>query len=148
MKLVKVTRNVLCGRFWRKLSSHKKTLSEGISVMTPLGRLTRVNYRVVPNRAVFSRKLLSAELEVSNKNQSILDHLVLRGKKGQVPVSRGDGILIRRIPQLSLVKGKSRIAIPGRYLNKGIYVKLFFENPGNIEDIRLLPSRKEQLKLG
>ena len=130
------------------ISSHKKTLSEGISVMTPLGRLTRVNYRVVPNRAVFSRKLLSAELEVSNKNQSILDHLVLRGKKGQVPVSRGDGILIRRIPQLSLVKGKSRIAIPGRYLNKGIYVKLFFENPGNIEDIRLLPSRKEQLKLG
>ena len=121
--------------------------SQGHHLIETMGQETTVQYKVMIDRHLFSRKIKSAYIEFKS-NINSLDKLLVVMNQNFPPISKDDGIVIVNQPQLPFIDGIAKIIIPSTSLKTQGYIKVFFENNQDLEEIRLLPSKIENLKLG
>ncbi len=122
--------------------------SAGARVVASMGLSVSVSYRVVLKKALVSRSVQDAWLELQCSERASLPGLLIVCKQKNVPLSPADGTLISEVPDVCFQDGRARIPIPPQYRSKTTYVKLFFKEPKNAQEIRLMPAAKEELALG
>jgi hypothetical protein len=122
--------------------------STGARAFESMGQGISVTYRVVLKRAFMSRTVQQAWLELQCKDRPSLPGLLVVGKQRNVPLSPADGTMIEEVREVFFRDGKAQIQIPQQYLGAPTYVKVFFKDSRDAQEIRLLPAPKEELRLG
>lgn len=113
-------------------------------VLESMGEEVSVRYRV---KTQWLRKNAWLELQCAGTTTVVLPPLVLVARPGAVPIGPDDGQTLAAIPELQFEAGRATIPVPPQFHGTGHYVKLFFSNPADAREIRLLPAEKEQLRL-
>lgn len=121
--------------------------SSGINLLEAMGQETTINYQVVVRKNIITRRSREAWVELNTEGNMSLEGVLVVLKQKFPPVSKDDGLIIASVDQLTFMEGVSRIEIPKSYLNSKGYIKLFFDDNKAVKEIRLLPSRKEKLRL-
>ncbi len=119
--------------------------SSGVGVVASMGKAVSVNYRVVVRRNLYPRRIREAWVELTSDECRSLPGLELRHQRGQPPVFQTDGQSLVNLPSLDLKDGRARIDIPQAGWDPDTYIKLFLTDPSQASQVRLLPSRKENL---
>jgi hypothetical protein len=109
-----------------------------------MGQEVSVRYRVKPQ---WLRKSAWLELEGLGAPQLELPPLVLVARPGAVPIDPRDGQTVADLSGVRLEAGRASIPVPPQFQGSGQYVRLFFRDPADAREIRLLPAEKEQLRL-
>lgn len=122
--------------------------STGANTFESMGQSVSVAYRVVLKKAFLSRAVEQAWLELQCSARTSLSGLLVVGRQRNVPLSREDGTMIKEVSEVYFHDGKAQIKIPPEYLGKETYVKVFFKDSRDAQEIRLLPAPKEELRLG
>jgi hypothetical protein len=89
----------------------------------------------------------NAWLELQGAGTLDLPPLVVVARPGAVPIDPADGETVAEVPALRLEAGRAALPIPPRFCGSGQYVRLFFRDPADAREIRLLPAEKELLRL-
>lgn len=121
--------------------------SSGTNLIEAMGQETTVNYQVVVKKHILTRRASKAWVKLTTKNDMSIEDLLVVLKHKFPPISKDDGVIIASIDQLVFMEGICRIPIPSNHLNSKGYIKLFFVNNESVKKVRLLPSRKENLRL-
>jgi len=119
--------------------------SPGVRVVASMGKAVSVNYRVVVRRNLFPRRIREAWVELSSDECRSLPGLELRSQRREPPVFQTDGQSLVNLSGIDLQNGRARIDIPPVGWGPDTYVKLFLTDSGQASQVRLLPSRKEDL---
>jgi len=121
----------------------------GVSTVLTLGSVPAIRYHLVQKRHWLRRRTEDAWLELASDSagQHTLPTLLMVAKARGVPISPQDGRRLARIDNLSLEDGRGRIPIPKPEWDSGAFVKLFFEDPADAQQLRLLPAAQEDLCL-
>jgi len=125
-------------------------VSKGVQFLEYCGKKLKIKYKVKKiKKFIFfgSYKEVFIELETDVKDNFELKDILIFFKKESVPLDKKDGIKIRKMKKVKFENGIGRISIPKKYWNSKGYIKLFFEDNDNFNNIRLLPDREEKLKL-
>jgi hypothetical protein len=109
-----------------------------------MGEAVAVRYRV---KTQWLRKNAWVELQGAGTASLDLPPLVLVARPGAVPIDAADGQTLADVPGLRLEAGRATLPIPPHFRGSGQYVRLFFRDPADAREIRLLPAEKEQLRL-
>ncbi len=109
-----------------------------------VGQEMAVRYRV---KTQWLRKNAWVELQGAGTATLELPALLLVARAGAVPIDPADGQTLTAVSALRLEGGRATLAIPPQFCGSGQYVRLFFRNPADAREIRLLPAEKEQLRL-
>jgi hypothetical protein len=121
--------------------------SSGVGVCEAMGQQITVTYRLAGRGGLlgWGRGNLAVELECGERNR--LTGLQIVGKRDAPPLSPRDGILLAAVDELRFEKGKAQIDIPPEHHRSGLYVKLFFQDAAQSQELRLLPGSGEELRL-
>lgn len=122
--------------------------SSGAHVLESMGQTTTVSYSVVVKKGLLKRGIREAWVELRCDGVQSLRGIRIIGKQRNPPTSASDGVLLGEVPSLSFEQGLARIDVARHHYDSSYYVKLFFEDPGVAQEVRLLPSAKDQLLLG
>jgi tetratricopeptide (TPR) repeat protein len=119
-------------------------------VVESMGQALSVSYRVVVKKALLSRKVVEAWVELTSgaADGTEVPPLLMVGKAQGVPLSPRDGESLGEAPATRLDKGRARLPVPEHCWHHRLYVKLFFQDAAAAREIRLLPAEKELLLLG
>lgn len=109
-----------------------------------MGEEVAVRYRV---KTQWLRRNAWLELQGGGPATLDLPPLLLVGRPGAVPIDPRDGQTLADIPAARLESGRATIPVPAQFCGSGQYVRLFFRDPADAREIRLLPAEKEQLRL-
>lgn len=109
-----------------------------------MGEEVAVRYRV---RTQWLRKGAWLELQGAGTAALELPPLLLVARPGAVPIDPRDGRTLAELPAVRLEAGRAAIPVPPASCGSGEYVRLFFRDPADAREIRLLPAEKEQLRL-
>ncbi len=121
--------------------------SSGTNLIEAMGQEATVNYQVVVNKNILTRRTREAWVELNTESNVSLEGLLVVLKQKFPPVSKEDGLIIASVNQLTFVEGIAKIPIPNNHLGSKGYIKVFFDNNESVKEVRLLPSRKEKLRL-
>lgn len=123
--------------------------SSGVSCVETGGRGLTVGYQVEVKRHWLLRRVEEAwvELDGNGSRSCTLPAMLLVGKPRGVPVAPSDGQRLAEIPSVPLVDGKARLPVPAEHWGRGLYLKLFFEDPTAASEVRLLPAARPRLHL-
>ena len=121
--------------------------SSGVNVIETMGQETTVRYKVIVNKNIFTRKPKAAWVEFQSDLDVTLKGLLVVLKQKYPPLSKDDGMIITTANRITFMEGISKIEIPKVHLNSRGYIKVFFSQNAAAKDVRLLPSRKEKLRL-
>ena len=122
--------------------------SSGASILESMGQEITVRYRVIVNRKnLFTGKPKAGWVEFRSDVGAPLEGLLVVLKQKYPPLAKDDGMIILTANHVTFVDGISRIEIPKKHLNSRGYIKVFFSNDMTAKATRLLPSKKEELRL-
>lgn len=121
----------------------------GVSLVETLGQQTALRYRVVARRHWLRRHIEDAWIELSGDSNGLgaLPTLLLVGKARGVPVSPRDGRLLAEVKSVRFEGDSARVPIPSQHWSSGLFLKLFFQDPDQARQIRLLPAAQKELRL-
>ncbi len=113
------------------------------------GRQIDVTYRVDVKRGMFKKEVSAAHVRIRHDERSALElpPVVAIGRQGAAPISSHDGTLLVTTHRLSVPTAGLDIPLPLPRTEGGMYVKLFFANPLDAADIRLLPESRDRLRI-
>lgn len=122
--------------------------SDPVTELVTMGATADVRYVVEAKRDLLRRNLKSARIVLTSPISGIdLSNLVLVGKRGAVPVTARDGVVLLRAGAVQLTKGRAELVVPEEHLNRGYIVKLFFEDTACAGAVRLIPGSMSQLEV-
>jgi len=124
--------------------------SKGVQFLEYCGQKLKIKYKLKKiKQFIFfgSYKEIFIELDSDVKKDFELKDILVVLKKESVPLSKNDGTIIRKMKKVKFENGIGRINFPKKYWNSKGYIKLFFEDNENFNNIRLLPAKEEFLKL-
>jgi hypothetical protein len=121
----------------------------GISIVETFGRQEALRYRVVQRRHWLHRRVQDAWIELTGSVNGLgsLPPLLVVGKARSVPVSPRDGRLLTEAKNVRFEGDRARVPIPSQHWRSGLFVKVFFQDPAQAPQIRLLPAAQEELHL-
>ena len=113
-----------------------------------MGREVTVRYEVAVRRSLLGRKVLEAWLDLTAADGCAgLGPVIVVAKRRSVPLSPRDGEVCAELPSLRFDRGRAQVPIPPRWWGDQTYVKLFFKNPSESREIRLLPAPQDRLRV-
>jgi len=117
---------------------------------TLINKITRIKYKLLKPTilSIFTDKNYVMKFSSEDKEQPMLEGILVVWNEQFVPINKDDGEVIQKIDKVYFVDGNSKIKIMGDTVkNEYGYIKLFFENNNMSETIRLMPSEEKYLKL-
>jgi predicted RNA-binding Zn-ribbon protein involved in translation (DUF1610 family) len=125
-------------------------VSKGVQFLENCGEKIIIKYKIEKIKKFFlfgDFKDIFIKLQTDIITNFELDEIIIVFKKENVPLSKEDGISIRKMKKVKFKNGIAKIPIPKKYWNTKGYVKLFFVNIDNSKNIRLLPPKEDLIKL-
>jgi len=125
-------------------------VSKGIQFLEYCGQKLKIKYKIqkIKKFILFgSNKEVFIKLESDIKNDFELHDILILFQKESVPLTKEEGIIIRKMKKVKFEKGIGRISVPKKYWNSNGYIKLFFKEDTDLNNIRLLPAEEKFLKL-
>jgi len=121
--------------------------SSGTQFLESMGQERTVHYRVVTKKRLFARAPHSAQVLLTSDDPTPLEGLVVVLKAKYPPVSQTDGMVVAEADRVSFIDGTAHIDIPSQHLKSPGYLKLFFTDHASAHEVRLLPAKKDDLKM-
>lgn len=122
--------------------------SSGKKILETMGQETAVKYTVKNDKRFFTRKIISAWVNLESKTPNLeLENLIMVIKKKTVPISKHDGEMVCEVKNVIFEENHAKIEIPEKFWKRSGYIKIFFIDKVDAEDIRLLPGSLDDLKL-
>jgi hypothetical protein len=123
--------------------------SPAAQIMECMGQLAEINYRIVKRkRFILFGPVASLHISLKTKADICLQALILVGKRHSLPVSPGDGVILKEIQNVQFVRGKAVVPVPPEHWSRELVVRLFFAKPADAKNIRLLHGNTDKMRLG
>lgn len=116
--------------------------------LEPMGQQREVRYRIVVRRHLGLFGVADVGLKLTSRDCDVLEDLILVGKPHNLPLSPRDGVALLQAGSVPLHGGGAWLPIPRQHWSRDTYVRLFFRDAAQAEQVRLLHGDKRQLRLG
>jgi hypothetical protein len=122
--------------------------STGVSLLETMGQESAVRYAVKVRKSFFFRKIKAVWIELQGHAVEELEDIAVVLKNKFPPLSKNDGTVLFVQEKLRFTEGKASIEIPDRYHSSCGFIKIFFNSPQTVQEVRLMPSAQQKLWLG
>ena len=134
-------------------SVYAQSTEGGVSLPTRIKeramQFHELSYQVIKAKRFFLFQTTSIKMRVKGSSSYLLKNLSLIGNSDHLPTSINDGVVLMKIASLDLnSNGIADIFVSKQYWNESYFVRLFFQQSEDAEEMHLIHSSLENMRLG